>query len=68
MTLKRKLGIAAVVVVVVAAGLLVVFRDPRPDPPPTATFVRYATNGVVIQLVNHGASEVAYVCHRPWRG
>ena len=61
MTLKRKLGIGAVLVVIVIAGLLVVFRETGPDPVPTATFVRYATNGVVIELVNHGASELAYV-------
>jgi hypothetical protein len=41
MTLKRKLGIAAVLVVVVAVGSVAVLRDSEPDPPFTATFVRY---------------------------
>jgi hypothetical protein len=62
MTLKRQLGIAAVLVVVVGPrdGSWCFERLGRTRRPP-ATFVRYATNGVVIELVNHGASELAYV-------
>ena len=65
MTLKRKLGIGAVLVVIVIAGLLVVFRDSKPDPPFTATFVRYeGSNNAVIRITSKIKTEVHYA----WSG
>jgi hypothetical protein len=64
MTLKRKLGIAAVLVVVVVGGLIAVLGKRESEPPIVAMLVRYETNvtnaavTAVVQITNHSRFEV----------
>ena len=65
---KRVIIAGALLLVVLVVGLVGPSGDRGPDPPFTATFVKHATNGVVIQLVNQGKSQLGYICYRPWAG
>jgi hypothetical protein len=64
MTLKRKLGIAAVLLVILATGLVSAFwkREPRL----VATFLRYEGSDnatrAVLQLENQSGTELYYWC------
>src|SRR6185436_3423037 len=60
MTRRRKLALLAVVTIALVAGLVVLFREPGPDPPFTATFVRYEGNSAVIRITNKSRSELYY--------